>query len=225
MADTQGLLVGVVAWSAGFGIVRSLLKKRSWDFCNRCISLVHVFVAVFLCMASVKDWARPLDGIGGPSSPLQMRAITVSLSYFIYDFFCCLLEVPIDYSNAVHHLITISGLAYGYLKATCGPELVACLWLMELSNPFMHARELLKQFGFKDTPLSTKNDLAFVFVFTFARLVVGPYVVYKTLTAQSPFAVKFGAVGIQVVSLFWFYKIARMVLYKLKKGRNPKKAE
>ncbi|CAM6083246.1 unnamed protein product [Calypogeia fissa] len=224
MADTQGLLVGIVAWSAGFVIVRSLLKKRSWDFCNRCISVVHVFVAVFLCMASVKDWSRPLDGIGGPSSRLQMRAITVSLSYFIYDFFCCLLDVPIDYSNAVHHLITIMGLAFGYYKATCGPELVACLWLMELSNPFMHARALLKEFGVKDTPLNTLNDLSFVIVFTFARLLVGPYVVYSTLTAQSPFAVKFGAVGIQVVSVFWFYKIARMVLYKLK-SKKSKKAE
>lgn len=81
MEDTRGLLLGIVAWSAGFCTVRSLLRKRSWDFCNRCISMVHVFVAVFLCMASVQDWSRPLDGIGGVSTPLQASAAFLFQSF------------------------------------------------------------------------------------------------------------------------------------------------
>lgn len=62
---------------------------------------------------------------------MQMRAIRVSLSYFIYDFFCCLLDVRIDYSNAVHHLVTIFGLAYGYLKGT-----VSELIILTFGSPF-----------------------------------------------------------------------------------------
>ncbi|BBN09763.1 hypothetical protein MPTK1_4g22470 [Marchantia polymorpha subsp. ruderalis] len=221
MADWQGLAVGTVAWGAGFGIVTALLgKKKSGEFCNRCVSMVHVFVAAYLCMASVSDWSRPLDGIGGPSSALQMRAIKTSLAYFVYDFFCCLVVFPRDIGNAVHHIITIMGLGYGFMTQTCGTELVACLWLMELSNPFMHARELFKEFGIKDTPLNMANDLSFVVIFTLARMGVGPYVVYHTLNSQSTPVVKFGAVGIQVVSVFWFYKIARMVMYKLTKKKK-----
>lgn len=49
-----------------------------------------------------------------------MRAITTSLAYFIYDFFCCLLDVPVDYGNAVHHIVTIVGLGYGFWKQTVG---------------------------------------------------------------------------------------------------------
>lgn len=150
---------------------------------------------------------------------LQMRAIKTSLAYFVYDFFCCLVVFPRDIGNAVHHIITIMGLGYGFMTQTvsslgskylvlvsvvyelnlfrfefcnticlspvevlesvnlffascfqcpneakdvmqCGTELVACLWLMELSNPFMHARELFKEFGIKDTPLNMANDVS-----------------------------------------------------------------
>jgi hypothetical protein len=40
-----------------------------------------------------------------------------------------------------------------------GTELVACLMLMEVSNPFMHGRELLKELMLKDTSLSLANDV------------------------------------------------------------------
>jgi hypothetical protein len=93
--------------------------------------------------------------------------------------------------------------------------------LMELSNPFMHARELLKELNLKDTSYSFLNDVCFASVFTFARMIVGPFVVFFTVQADGSPAVKVGAVGIQLVSILWFWRIARMVLYKLKK-RNLK---
>lgn len=84
MADWQGLAVGTVAWGAGFGIVTALLgKKKSGEFCNRCVSMVHVFVAAYLCMASVSDWSRPLDGIGGPSSALQVGIFSRSAIWIV----------------------------------------------------------------------------------------------------------------------------------------------
>ncbi|XP_008389831.2 uncharacterized protein [Malus domestica] len=55
------------------------------------------------------------------------------------------------------------------------------------------------------------------FIFTVARMVGGPYLTYVTLSANNPFIIKAMAVGLQLVSAFWFYKIARMVKYKLTK--------
>jgi hypothetical protein len=52
-------------------------------------------------------------------------------------------------------------------------------------------------------------------------MIVGPFVVFFTVQADGSPAVKVGAVGIQLVSILWFWRIARMVLYKLKK-RNLK---
>jgi hypothetical protein len=40
----------------------------------------------------------------------------------------------------------------------CGTELVACLLLMELSNPFMHLNKLLKELGDTDSTLAVANQ-------------------------------------------------------------------
>lgn len=215
------LLAGIGFWSLAYVVSRLLCPRRSKDFCNRLVSMLHVALSLLLCGISVRDWSHPLDGIGGPSTFPQMVALTVSLAYFIYDSLCCLVELPFKLEDQIHHAITIMGLAYGYLLGSCGTELVACLMLMELSNPFMHARELLKELNLKDTSYSFLNDVCFASVFTFARMIVGPFVVFFTVQADGSPAVKVGAVGIQLVSILWFWRIARMVLYKLKK-RNLK---
>merc|ERR1711915_113282 len=217
------VVVEVVTWTVTFIGVRKILSKRSFDFWNRVVSLIHVAVALWLCSVSVEDWKHPLQPLASPAAPLQIRALSMSLSYFIYDFSCCLFDSSISVSNCIHHLVSILGLGVGVVYATCGSELTGCLWLMEISNPFMHMRELLKELGYKDSRLSLLNDICFAFIFTLARLMVGPYLVYLTITANNPLIVKVTSVGLQVVSIFWFYKIAKMVQYKIAKAKKSQK--
>ncbi|GLJ40865.1 hypothetical protein SUGI_0845350 [Cryptomeria japonica] len=217
------VVVGVVAWTATFIGVRKVLSKRSFDFCNRVVSLIHVAVALWLCSVSIQDWKNPLHPSASPASPSQIHALAVSLSYFIYDSICCLFDSSISISNCIHHLVSVSGLGGGVIYAKCGSELIGCLWLMEISNPFMHMRELLKELGYKDSSLSLINDVCFAVVFTLARLIIGPYIVYVTVTADNPLIIKVTSVGLQVVSIFWFFKIVKMVKYKLIKAKMPKK--
>jgi len=213
------------AWGLVYVLTRVALSGHSKDFCNRCVSLIHVVVSLYFGSISVANWSRPLDGVGAASTYPQMLAITVSLAYFIYDTICCAVELPFSMEFLIHHLLTLMGLVFGYVRQISGTELVACLVLMEVSNPFMHGRELLKELNLKDSPLSLANDVLFALVFTVARIFVGPVVVYLCVVSPtSPFAVKVGAVGIQVVSLLWFYKIARMVIYKLSKPKTRKAA-
>lgn len=225
MDSLQVLGLGLVVWTVAFLVVRTLLPKRSHDVCNRVVSLIHVAVSLLLASLSVQDWHRIFWPLGAPPSPMQMLTMRVSLAYFVYDFFCCLFDTPIDYSNVVHHTVSISCLAYSVFSNKCGTELVMCLWLSELSNPFMHARELLKELGLKDTTLALANDVCFALVFGFARVVLGPYLVYLTVFADNPLPVKLGALGIEFVSIYWFYKIARKavykLVYKLSKGKKP----
>lgn len=218
------VMAGVVAWSAAFIIIRMAMLKRSFDFCNRLVSLMHVGVALWMASASVKDWRHPLQPLASPSSPLQIRALAVSLSYFIYDFFCCLFDSHISVSNCIHHTVSILGLLGGISYGVCGTELVGSLLLTEISSPFLHMRELLKELGYKDTNLNLINDICFAFIFTFARLIIAPYLTFATLKANNPFIIKGTALGLQVVSIFWFYKIVRMVYYKLVKRRKGAKS-
>jgi hypothetical protein len=42
--------------------------------------------------------------------------------------------------------------------------MVAALWITEISSPFLHTRELLKEFGYKDTDLNLAADVSSKFL-------------------------------------------------------------
>ncbi|KAJ3694300.1 hypothetical protein LUZ60_009780 [Juncus effusus] len=85
-----------------------------------------------------------------------MKALAVTLSYLIYDTICTILGNHCTVDNAVHHLISITGIAY----EKCGTILVATLVITEISSPFLHMREILKEFGIKDTDLNLLVDVS-----------------------------------------------------------------
>lgn len=73
---------GVVLWSTAFVLVRALLPKRSYDFCNRAVSTMHAVTAVCLALLSVADWSCPVCPLASQSSPRQVRT---SVSLFSGD--------------------------------------------------------------------------------------------------------------------------------------------
>ncbi|KAJ0969088.1 hypothetical protein J5N97_021965 [Dioscorea zingiberensis] len=82
--------------------------------------------------------------------------------------------------DLVHHLVSITGIGACLLYGMSGAELVATLWVTEISTPFLHLRELVKEFGFRDTDLNLVVDILFATLFSFGRMVGGPYVTYST---------------------------------------------
>ncbi|KAM3329945.1 hypothetical protein ACQJBY_026772 [Aegilops geniculata] len=215
---------GVVLWSTAFLLLRALLPKRSYDFCNRAVSTMHAVTGVALGCLSVQDWASPVSPVASPSSPRQMRALAVTLSYMIYDGACCHLSGDARLDNALHHLISIVGLAAGLAYQRCGTELVACLLVTEISSPLLHLREMLKELGVKDTDLNLLVDILFAVTFSVARMVCGTYVTYRTVTADNPILIKTMATSLLLVSAYWFLRILRMVRHKIGKKRLASKA-
>ncbi|KAL8257047.1 hypothetical protein R6Q59_029088 [Mikania micrantha] len=212
----------VIYWAIAFLLTRKMFKKRSFDFCNRVVSTIHALFAVFLSLKSVQDWSCPVCPLASTSSPLQIKALGVSLGYLIYDLVCCLFDKKIKIDNSVHHLVSIVGIGAGLAYEKCGSEMVAALWITEISSPFLHLRELLKELGYKDTDLNLASDVLFAVIFTLARMCFGPYLCYVTLSAANPVLIKAMALGLQLVSAFWFYKIAKMVKYKFIKRSKAK---
>ncbi|KAF5455864.1 hypothetical protein F2P56_025398 [Juglans regia] len=216
------IVLGVISWTTAFLLVRRIFPKRSFDFCNRAVSTIHATLAVILTFLSVQDWGCPVCPLAAKSSPKQMQALAVSLSYMIYDLICCLFEKRVSLDNSIHHLVSIVGIGAGLAYEKCGSELVAALWVTEVSSPFLHLRELLKELGFRDTDLNLAVDILFAVIFTLGRMVCGPYITYVTVSASNPFVIKAMALGLQLVSAFWFYKIVRMVTHKLTKRTASK---
>ncbi|KAK6115302.1 hypothetical protein DH2020_007571 [Rehmannia glutinosa] len=209
------IVFGVISWTTLFLVTRKVFRNRSFDFCNRIVSMVHASLAVVLASLSVQDWSCPVCPLASKSSPIQMKTLAVTVAYLIYDLVCCLFDNKVKLDNIIHHLVSIVGLVAGLSYQRCGSEMVAALWITEMSSPFLHLRELLKELGYRDTDLNLAADMAFAVIFTFARMIGGPYLTYVTVSAHNPLLIKAMALGLQLVSAFWFYKIARMVMYKL----------
>jgi len=201
-----------IAWTALYIVLRFvLLRRRSADFNNRVVSFVHALVAIHMCARCLPTWGALLENVGGKNTQEHLDCLIVSLAYFVYDFIYCLLNNEIE--NVIHHMFTLGGLASGVVTGRSGPELVGCLFLMEVSNPSLHLRTMLRELNMKDSLLATVNDLVFALLFLFCRLIVGPPLVYKTVVNKSnTYLVKAGALGILIVSLMWGWKIIMMIV-------------
>ncbi|CAK7346316.1 unnamed protein product [Dovyalis caffra] len=209
------IILGTISWTTAFQLFRKLLPKRPFEFCNRLVSTVHATLAVTLASHSVENWTCPVCPLASKPSPSQMQALAVSLSYLIYDLICCQFDKRVTLDNTIHHLVSIVGIGAALAYGKCGSEMIAALFITEISSPFLHLRELLKELGYRDTDLNLAADISFAVIFSFARMVFGPYLTWLTLTANNPLIIKAMAVGLQLVSAYWFYRIARMVYYKL----------
>ncbi|GMN35609.1 hypothetical protein TIFTF001_005407 [Ficus carica] len=217
------VVVGVISWSIAFLVIRKIWSNRSFGFCNRLVSTAHATLAVTLASLSVQDWSCPVCPVASNSSPKQLTTLAVTLSYLIYDLVCCLFDKQFSLDNTFHHLVSIVGITAGLAYGKSGSELVAALWVSELSSPFLHIRELLKELGYKDTDLNLAADISFAVVFSIARMMFGSYITFVTVSASNPIIIQAMAVGLLLVSTFWFYKIARMVKHKLTKRTTSKK--
>ncbi|KAG0493525.1 hypothetical protein HPP92_004519 [Vanilla planifolia] len=154
-----------------------------------------------------------------------MQTLSVTFSYLIYDLICCQLDEQTSLDNTMHHLVSIVGIGAGLAYEQCGSEMVASLWITEISSPFLHLREILKELGYRDTNINLTFDILFAVTFSIARMVGGPHLLYATFMADNPILIKMMAMGLQLVSTFWFYKIMKMMRYKLTKRMNTQKSK
>ncbi|XBI17369.1 hypothetical protein VPH35_059440 [Triticum aestivum] len=153
------VVTGLAFWSTAFLVMRALMPKRSYEFCNRAVSTMHAVAAVCMACLSVQEWSCPVCPLNAPSSPRQMKSLAVTLSYMIYDAACCHLNGDVRLDNTVHHLVSIVGIGAGLAYQRCGTEMMACMFITEISSPLLHLREMLKELGVKDTDLNLLVDV------------------------------------------------------------------
>ena len=213
-------------WMGLFVVCRSFLfRKYTPNFSNRIVSIVHAIAAIYYSVQTFENgFASLFENVGGANTKPQALCMAVSLSYFIYDL--CYCAMVGERESVVHHLFTIAGLASGLLNGKSGAELVGCLFLMEVSNPSLHLRDILREMKLKDGPIGSANDLFFAVAFLVCRLVIGPFIVYETVMCpHNELVVKLGGLGILVVSVMWSVKIVKMIAKEVKKLSGGKSAK
>ena len=209
-------------WTAGWFVLFLVcrlvfFRKHTHDFSNRVVSIIHAVVAIYYSYICFENgFGGMFQNIGGANTEPQQLCMAVSLSYFVYDLVYCSIQGELE--SVFHHFFTIGGLASGVLNGKSGSELCACLFLMEVSNPSLHLRTLLLEMGLKNTTIFSINNLLFAFVFLVCRLVIGPPLVWKTITCpDNEFIVKLGGFGILAVSIMWGWRIVMMFVKEAKK--------
>ena len=227
---TSDVVIHVAFWALLFLWLRIFMfPTRSFTYSNRVVSIVHAVVSFAMCSRCLfavdvnKDGSlKWFSDFGRDTTRCQHNTLIVSMSYFIYDTFGVLLETGVgpvaiarNLPEHLHHVATIAGLMVGVYGRTSGAELTMCLWSMELTNPFLHARTIMKEMEVDDPALTAANDAAFAVLFFLMRIVLGPVIVYHTFVNEDTNDfVKLGGLAIQLLSLFWFYKIVKIAVYK-----------
>ncbi|XP_075062809.1 TLC domain-containing protein 4-like [Mixophyes fleayi] len=208
-------------------------RQCEWD--SRCVSTIHALIVGSFCLYILAfDDAVNDDPIWGDPFKVKMN-VAVTSGYLVYDllFFARYWKEMRDPYMVCHHLAVLY--AYGYvLNRGVLPYFANFRLISELSTPFVNLRWFLDVVGM---PRSSKpvllNGLAMALVFFIVRIAVIPSYysqVFATFGTEGYIRLGIGpqvawivsCVILDVLNVFWMYKIARG-LYRVVKVK-PRKA-
>ena len=107
-----------------------------------------------------------------------------STSYFIYDTVWMLFEGLMDTAMAIHHPLVLVGFMIPLYENTSGQFNMLAIFFSEISNPPMHLRNILRTSGRKHSKFYEMNEILFIALYMFARLIVIWPTVYATVVCE-----------------------------------------
>ena len=116
----------------------------------------------------------------------------------------------LDSGMFIHHTLTIIGAYTGLVLGTSCSYIVLATYVLEISNPVMHLRTIIRHFGMRYTKSYEVLELLYVMLYIYGRVILGTSVVIRTVTcSENNYFVKIVAVGLALQSYFY---IKRMIL-------------
>lgn len=194
------LFVGLLAWKT--------FRRKGSEYASRYVSVCHAALSTVVCgMAALDNYKSRDWGMFGAvdSTGLQQVALINTAAYFTMDFVGILVSDYFSWLFVVHHTLCGGCLMYCAFSATNCFNLSVVTFLMELSNPFFHARWLLSEEGVDEGAFvfSVVNELFFSLYFV-TRVVVSPFLTWRYLSSDNPAFMKLSSLGLQVVSIQFF---------------------
>ena len=166
--------VGAIIYSLLNLIVKSQISipshlsvKEKFDYIGQHISLIHSVEAIIMCIVSY-IYSNGIDYIGD-TDYLQVVTLAVSLGYFVYDFIYAEIYGLHDWPLRFHHIFVVIGGLTLLSQSEGGAIGPVCLFLTELSNPFLEMRHIMKGKKMEKTEAYRINQLLFAIVFILNR--------------------------------------------------------
>eukprot|EP00013_Stygamoeba_regulata_P019161 CAMPEP_0177660202 /NCGR_PEP_ID=MMETSP0447-20121125/17893_1 /TAXON_ID=0 /ORGANISM="Stygamoeba regulata, Strain BSH-02190019" /LENGTH=276 /DNA_ID=CAMNT_0019165209 /DNA_START=206 /DNA_END=1036 /DNA_ORIENTATION=- len=235
LSQTTKLALAVASFALFFSefLVLRVVLKHVWpaaqptlQFANRFTAMTHGVIITLL--AAILCWDAPVPhGFGLSNTPEQDFVFCVSLGYFANDQLSMSLFGLEDDAGGtlLHHASSLLVLIYTLISGQSGCELLRAAFLLEATNPNLHIRWMLRSFNMSTSAVYMANDAMFMVLFTLFRVVVGLPLTYLTVSDPGvSMFVKISALGMQGVSLFWFFTIMRKTLKIVKRliAKQPK---
>ncbi|CEM28089.1 unnamed protein product [Vitrella brassicaformis CCMP3155] len=212
-------------WTALHALVKHTGgPKLELEGANKVVSTLHATIAVTGCTTV---FFVENNGFGAELLPLQKVLLQVSSGYFLYDTLIAVIRNNWDF--VLHHLATASGMLWVLLFRVSGYEVCMCTLLAEVSTPFLNCRyfakprtEPTRHLTKQQLQMEQETDkrlsayeafsLAFAVTFLVSRFVVAPFLLFCTVTCPTtPLYIKVGGTTVWLVSLFWGYKVFRLL--------------
>lgn len=198
-------------------------KKEVLDIQNRMVSFVHGLTLIVLSFIDITFENRPY---GSANSDLQKFTLTISLGYFMYDTLAMTYYKLLDTPMMFHHGIVCLGVYLSLCFDASGSEILAGMFISEVSNPVMHMRLILRSFGLRHTKLYEFCEFSYIFLYVYYRLFKGIFIVYNTVsTSVGHPVVKSIAVGVAIQSYFYVYRMGSIVKNRLNEMKEREKEE
>lgn len=171
------IIISHLAWWALYLFIHFFINikhkspKETYDSKTRIVSIIHATYASLLGFADFFLYQTSI--CGQYNNELQNFIITTSMSYFIYDTIICLILNVSDVEMVFHHtFVTIAyycGICFNHSAA----EMLRGLLVADVSNPIMHLRLIIRNYGLKHTKLYLYCDLIYMVIYVVARSFFG----------------------------------------------------
>ena len=206
--------------------IKNSSPKKTLDTKNRIVSIVHASVMLVLCLYDYLYWQE--DKCGVKNSDFQNNLLIFSCSYFTYDFIICLYFGISDFPMFIHHFMVIIAEYSGILYGTSANEMIRAMISAEISNPIMHLRTIVSNYGLKHSKLFLIFEFMYFTSYSLARLIFGFQVSIFTVFCQNNlFIVKFSGAVVWGQSIKYAYNMIGIGMKRAKelKERSIKKVE
>lgn len=182
-----------------------LKYKDKIDLRNRMVSFVHGLTMAFLAGYQFYFLDRPF---GTPITQFETNILVVSFTYFFYDFAALTYYGILDPGMIIHHSVVCLGMYLSLCLQMSASEILAGLYISEISNPMMHGRIILKHLGRRFTKLYEVLEFSYIGAYIYGRLFLGAFVVYGTVTTtQTNIVIRMISVLIALQSYFYISKM------------------
>ena len=207
------ILMHTIVGTLSFGLMFYLLKKLIFiskdsktmhNIHSRIVSMTH---GLLIILVTAYYLAKVEFSDNMQLTIFEVKILTFSLSYFIYDIIGTTYYDMMDNKVLLHHVVAIIAIIFGLVLPDSNYLIILNLFIGEISNPAMNLRYFCRFYGMKHTYLYELIDIMYMATYTLFRG-LSPFII---LPMYFKYRINYGLLAFSLIILFQsYYFISRM---------------